>query len=43
MTLNYFQFIKYNLKNVKKHKKFQNFTQDLFRHVKTADFISVYN
>lgn len=42
-ALNNPQFIKHSLKNAKKHKKSRVFAQNLFRHVKIADFISVYN
>lgn len=41
--LNYLQFAKYTLQNVRMHKNFKNFAQNLFRHVKTISLISVYN
>ena len=41
--LNYVQFIKYTLENARKHKNFRIYAQNLFKHVKTADFISIYN
>ena len=42
-VLNYLQFIKYTLKNAKKHKNSRIYAQNLFKHVKTAEFISIYN
>ena len=41
-TLNVLQFIKYSMRNAKRHNDFRIFAQKLFRHVKAADFISVY-
>ena len=42
-ALNYLQSIKYTLKDAKKHRNFRIFAQDLFKHVKVASLISVYN
>lgn len=41
--LHYLQSTKYVLKNAKKYKDFRNFAQNLFKHVKTAELISIYN
>ena len=43
MTLNYLQFIKYTLFDARKHKNSRIYAQNLFRYVKTADLITVYN
>ena len=42
-TLNYLQSIKYTLKDAKKHKDSRIFAQNLFKHVKIVNFISIYN
>ena len=42
-ALNYLQSIKYIFENARKHKNSQIFVQDLFKHVKVANFISIYN
>ena len=43
VALNYLQSIKYTLKDAKKHRDFRTFVQNLFKHVKVANFISIYN
>ena len=42
-TLNYLQSIKYTLKDARKHKDSRIFAQNLFKHVKIANFTSIYN
>ena len=42
-ALNYLQSIKYIFEDARRQKNSRIFVQDLFRHAKTADFISVYN
>ena len=42
-ALNYLQSIKYTLKDARKHRNSRIFAQNLFKHVKVANFISIYN